>query len=605
MRLVVAQAAAACLLLALHHDGGVVGVMAFSATPATKTTPATPLPTSTTAATALDLDQVRRLQHQKEEELRARHNAVAWNRLFVDVPERPNPIDLPVVETSGQEATLPRDFPPGCLLRLGPMGAPANEGFFDGDGMIHCITFPPSKSSSSSSLPGTFSSTYVDTKGRQLERANPGKKFLGTLGSPPRGLPLLQNILQNSINFQTLQGQKDTCNTALAQQNGRVLALMEQCPPSEICVYQDGRVATLANNCRLDNAIAYEHITGGSLSAHGRTCRRTGERIHVSYTSQQKPYCRVDVYTDGFQLKKSMGVNVACPTMIHDCCITEQYVVIFDFPLTLRTTRFLKDQFPVEYEPEYGARIGLLRRDAVDDSNIAWFECQPGVILHAVNAFETTTTTSDEDGTGSNVVTVQVLRSEPSISRGFLEEYSSSFLYEYNLDMTTKSVTAEGCLNPNEIVEFPVIHEMHNGKASAEHVYCTQVKSIGGKISTHRLPEIGITLDGVVKMGLQHDNKGKVVGQFTLPDNWYGVSEPTVVPKTGGGSEGEYVLLLSTFVPDGFDSWRDIPDSALKSRVLLLDGDRLDSGPVWQCDLPYHVPVGLHSAFLPWDCIKE
>jgi carotenoid cleavage dioxygenase-like enzyme len=228
----------------------------------------------------------------------------------------------------------------------------------------------------------------------------------------------------------------------------------------------------------------------------------------------------------------------------------------------------------------------------VDDSTISWFDCKPGVILHAANAYETPT----------GDVVVHAFRSEPSISRGFLEEYSSSFLYEYNLDMTTKTVTMEGCLNPNEIVEFPVINEKYNGKP-AEHVYCTHVKSIGGKLSTHRLPEIGITMDGVTKMGLQSNNKGKIVGQYTLPENWYGVSEPTVVSKTNGSS-GDYVLLISTFVPDGFNSWRDIPDALLKSRVLVFDGDQLDQGPVWQCDLPYHVPVGLHSAFLSWDCMK-
>jgi carotenoid cleavage dioxygenase-like enzyme len=93
--------------------------------------------------------------------------------------------------------------------------------------------------------------------------------------------------------------------------------------------------------------------------------------------------------------------------------------------------------------------------------------------------------------------------------------------------------------------------------------------------------------------------KGDVVGQFVLPEDWYSVSEPTVVPKKG--KSGEYVMLIATHVPKG-TLWLNKDDmEALKSQILLLDGDDIDMGPIWTADLPYYVPYGLHSSFVPWD----
>jgi carotenoid cleavage dioxygenase-like enzyme len=540
----------------------------------------TPAVTLSTKANPLDKATIQSIQLAKELELRSQHDNEVFNALFVNVPERPNPIRL-------AEGLLgpPRNFPPGCLLRLGPNGAPADEGFMDGDGFVNCITFPPNGAA------GTFSSTYIDTTGRKLEMAK-GKRFRfrGTLGALPRGLPLLKNVIQNAFTFGTLQGQKDTCNTALAEHGGRVLALMEQCPPSEIQVGKDGSIRTIANNCRLEGGVPDAPISGGTMSAHGRTCPRTGERSHVSYTSASAPYIRVDTFDDGWKFQKSVAVNVACPTMLHDCALSDKYIVIFDFPLTLRSSRFLKDQFPLKYESGYGARIGLLPRDATTDTTI-WFECEPGVVLHAVNAFET------DDG---NKVTVQVLRSVPSTSKGYLEEFSPSFLYEYELDTQTMAVR-EGCLNPNEPVEFPIINTAFTGKPT-ESVYCTSLRSIGGPLATHRQPLTGITLDGVTKFGLQDSierRKGDILGKYSFPPQWFGVSEPTVVPKMDG--KGEYVLLIATHVPEGA-SWQDatVGDS-LRSQIVLLDGDQLNSGPVWTRDLPHHVHYGLHSIFLDWD----
>lgn len=542
-------------------------------------------------------EEIRLIQHEIEQQAREKHNEEAWNALFVSVPERsvPSPCETPM-------KPLPNDFPPGCLLRLGPNGGPTSDGFLDGDGMVQCITFPPNDSDKKH----MFSSTYIETEGRKLEAQNK-KRFEGSLGGAPQGFPLVSSLIRNAVAFKTLQAQKDTCNTALAEHGGRVLALMEQCPPTEISVDKNGSVETLQSMSRLDGAVPKsDPITGGSFSAHGRTCPDTGERIHVSYSSSEAPFARVNVFegASGWNLKKTMNVNVPVPVMIHDSVITKNHVVILDFPLTIRPSRMLFNSFPVEYEPEHGARIGLVPRHGSEGEteNITWFDCKPGVVLHAANAYETS----------DNKVIVHALRSEPRKEESYLTKYTTAFLYEWVLDTVTGELVSETCLNPHTLADFPVIDSRFVGK-EPEHVYALSVGSIGGPLRLYKAPDEGVLFDGFIKFAMTDNEeagvkKGDMVDKYTISENWYPVSEPTIVGKKnpdGSDKEGSYLVFLESHVPEEVPSWEEIEqDNVLRSRVVLLDTENLGAGPVWTMDLPYHVPYGLHSHFLEWDKLK-
>lgn len=533
-----------------------------------------------------------------EEKARCTFDAFACNALFVNVDERPDPVPC-AVSPDSPNPSLPADFPAGCLLRIGPNGASTDEGFLDGDGLVHCITLPPSGASEEI----TYSSTYVDTNGRKRERASGnGAKYAGTLGAAPRGLPMLGNLLRNGLKFRTLEVQKDTCNTALAVSGSRVLALMEQSPPSEIEVTVDGRVRTVESFARLGGAIQPAPISGGCLGAHGRTDPATGERVHVSYQSNSRPFVRVDTFKDNWELKSSVGVDVPVPVMVHDCALTENHVVILDFPLTIRPRRFLADSFPVEYEPQNGARIGLTpRRGAMGRDETQWFDVESGVVLHAANAYER------DDGT----VVVHGFKSVPSGDASYILDYTPAFLYEWVLDPSTGTTVSERCLNPNVMLEFPQVPDDAIGR-EASLAYGLVCTSIGGPLRQFRTPDSAILLDSVTALALEEDmalgrSPGDVVSRFDLPEGWHAVSEPTVVAKTGG--DGHYVLLVATFVPKADDNAADhvmvaTDGKSMRTQFLVLDGDDISRGPVTSINLPHHVNYGLHSQFVPWEVLK-
>ena len=539
-----------------------------------------------TRTSAFEKD-VLKLQKEKEREARNAHNNDAFNALFVSVPERKTPFLMNHI------SKRPNDFPPGALLRLGPNGASIDDGFLDGDGLLHCIIIPPDPDA-----PLTYSSTYIETVGRKLEEEK-GTKFIGSLGAAPNGLPLLGSVIQNMINFQI--GTKDTCNTALAQSGGRLLSLMEQTPPSEIEILKDGRIRTIASKTNLGGAIPVsDPVTGGEFSAHGRTCPKSGERIHVSYGSSKKPYARVDIFDKGWKLKQTIPINdLSAPVMIHDCAITENYTLVLDFPLTVRPLRMLQNKFPVEYEPTNGARIGLVPRNKDSHQEVKWFDCKPGVILHTANAYET----DDEK------VILHALRSEPSGEASYITSYTTSFLYEWILDLKSGNVISEKCLNPGELVEFPIIDE-RCATSKVKECYAVGVQSIGGPLRLYKTPGEGILIDRVVKFALTDDThegvqRGDVLGRFKLPPGFYGVTEPTIVPKMGNENEC-YVVVAGTQVPETeVPSDEDIANNnCLLSRIFVVDGENLDAGAVWEFDLPYHLPYGLHSGFLDWEHMK-
>ena len=533
---------------------------------------------STSAARALSEARVRDAFES------SKYNLHAMNELFRNVDERP----IPVSCSTASKSLLPSDLPPGCLLRIGPNGGSADEGFLDGDGIVHAITLPPRNSDD---YEIAYSSTYVNTRGRRLESHsgdNGKRKFLGTLGSAPRGLPMLANLLRNSIAFSTLEPQKDTCNTAIATSGSRTLALMEQSRPSEIRFNKLGKMTTVDSFLHLDEAIPYAPITGGNLGAHGRTCPITKERVHISYSSTERPYVRINTFSDDWIPKSTIGVDVPTPVMVHDLALTEKYVVVFDFPLTVRPTRMiLEDKFPVEYEPKNGARIGLVPR--LQGSETKWFEVDAGVVLHAAHAVER------DDGT----IVVHAFRSVPNVSSSYILDYSPSFLHEWVLNPVTGVTMSDRCINPNVCVEFPAVCE---ASIPATAVYGLVTTGIGGPNLHFKVPRTAVLLDSVIKFALVDDaatgrSAGDDVGRYDLDYGWHFVSEPTLVKKTGG--DGSYVLLIATFVPP-----TTIDDTRMKSRLLILDGERLANGPVTTVDLPHPLNYGLHSAFLDWSMLE-
>jgi carotenoid cleavage dioxygenase len=97
----------------------------------------------------------------------------------------------------------------------------------------------------------------------------------------------------------------------------------------------------------------------------------------------------VVVGTDG-RVRKTVNVPVPGKPMLHDCAITERYVVILDLPCVFKPENLAAGMsFPYGWDPEYGARVGLLPREDADARRVRWFEVPLCYVFHPLNAYET------------------------------------------------------------------------------------------------------------------------------------------------------------------------------------------------------------------------
>ena len=381
------------------------------------------------------------------------------------------------------------------------------------------------------------------------------------------------------------QAVKDSCNTAVTYHADKILALMEQCRPSELEISQTGDIRTVKALSDLDGAIPFDPITGGALSAHSRTDPTTGERISISYATggpgQGPPTARHDVFGVDGRLTHSATISLPAPIMIHDLAITKTQSVLFDLPLTVRIEKALLDRFLVEYEKDTPARLGLLPRYG-SAQEVQWFDVEPGVVLHTINAYE-------RDG----CVIVHGMRAVPNSPSAYIATFTPSFPYEWVLDPKTGKCIKEGYLADTP-GEFPGLNPHVHG-AYARYTYALSLSSAGGPVTAYGSPSESPRFDSLVKYDL---DEGGVADCYALPSGRLLVSEPIFVPKVGkgdpaqGGQEEEgYILILASDV---------VNDEMASSRMLVLDAADLRSGPVATVVLPEKVPYGLHSEFVPF-----
>ena len=92
----------------------------------------------------------------------------------------------------------------------------------------------------------------------------------------------------------------------------------------------------------------------------------------------------MDIFEDGWKLKKTVDVNdLSHPVMIHDCATTENYAIVLYFPLTVKPIQMLQNNFPVKYDPDNGACIGLVsRKEKKKKNSKIYIGCQKGFNKH-------------------------------------------------------------------------------------------------------------------------------------------------------------------------------------------------------------------------------
>ena len=102
---------------------------------------------------------------------------------------------------------------------------------------------------------------------------------------------------------------------------------------------------------------------GTGFTAHPKVDPASGEMHAICYAWQDllDHIEYVVIGTDG-RVRRTVDIPLPGMSMIHDMSLTENYAVVYDLPVTVDLDIVLsgKSSFPFRWDPDYGARVGLL-----------------------------------------------------------------------------------------------------------------------------------------------------------------------------------------------------------------------------------------------------
>ncbi|MEU8993493.1 carotenoid oxygenase family protein [Streptomyces caniferus] len=423
---------------------------------------------------------------------------------FAPVKDELTAYDLPVTGTIPPELS-------GWFLRNGPNPRDAaTPHWFFGDGMVHGLRLEGGRAVS---YRNRWVRTSTFTGGERTADAQ-GRRNLAA----------------------------GVANTHIVRHGGRTLALVESSFPYEIDCRPGHELETIG-----------AHDFGGRLTtamtAHPKTCPTTGELHFFGYGGPTPPYLTYHRADVSGELVISRPIDVPGHTMMHDFHLTAGHVVFMDLPVVFDRSH---PGMPFQWNPEYGARLGVLRRDD-PYGEVRWLPIDPCYVFHALNAH-------DE---GDQRIVLHVSRYAD------FGGMTPAHLWRWTLDLTTGTVTEEQL--DDRFCEFPRVDDRLAG-----------LPARFGHATTGELPGTGPIPGALLRYDLQ---TGAVVRHDFGPGRTPGEAVFAPADDRPGGPG-----WLITYV---YDASTDTSD------LVVLDAEDISADPVATVHLPQRVPYGFHGNWLP------
>ena len=294
-----------------------------------------------------------------------------------------------------------------------------------------------------------------------------------------------------------------------------------------------------------------------AFSAHPKRDPLTGELHVMAYWwgwGNQVQYLVVGV--DG-KVRRTVDIALPGGPMMHDCAITEKYVLIFDLPCLFNLDLAMSGRsFPYIWNADYTARVGLLPREGVA-ADIKWVEIDGCYIFHPLNAYDA------PDGT----VVLDAARHEKMFDveqRGPNEGFPT--LDRWVLNPKTGKATEQRLDDRPQ--EFPRINESLIGLQ-------------------HNFGYLAGISDVFRQADLIKQDLAKQSTQVRHDGENFGYGEPVFIARNGAKSEDDgYVMALR------HNTETDLSD------LVVLDAQDFCGELVATVHLPARVPNGFHGNWI-------
>lgn len=444
------------------------------------------------------------------------------------------------------EGSLPECLE-GVYVRNGPnphFFPTGRHHLFDGDGMLHAVTFRNGSVSYACRYTRTYRFIEEDRHGRSFFPKPIGE--LHGYGGVARLLVHWTRALCGILDASQGMGM---ANAGLAYFNKRLLAISEDDLPVEVRITDDDDIETVG---RYDFQGQLKH----SMIAHPKIDPHTGELFSLSYNVLSAPYLKYLIFGADGEKKAEVPITLPEAAMTHDFAITENFVVIPDQQIVFRLKEMLTGGSPVVLDPKKTPRFGVMPKYATSEAELQWIEVPDCFFFHLYNAWE------DGDEVvviGSSMTPADIIFKTSEVPRALLTEVRLNRVTGKASKRELSSLNLEvGKMNPNFV------------GVKTQFMYLAIVEP---------WPKVS----GIAKVDLR---TGEVVARYNYGARRFG-GEPVFVPRTADAAEDDGYLLA--FCHD--------EESGL-SELLVLDAASPTLAPVASVKLPSRVPYGFHGTFI-------
>jgi carotenoid cleavage dioxygenase-like enzyme len=440
--------------------------------------------------------------------------------------------DAPFLKVVGD---LPRELN-GTLYRNGPnpqFDAPGAH-WFVGDGMLHAFHLENGRAS--------YRNRWVRTPKFLAER-DAGRALYRGFGQKLPDAPA------------SLSGDNGSANTNIVFHAGRLLALEEGHPPTEI----EPRTLNTRGYINGDGRI------GGPFTAHPKIDPVTGEMNFFGYNAAGAFTPTISFGSISAAGSVTRFERFAAPyaSMVHDFIVTERHLLFPILPITGSMDRAKHGRPPYAWEPDKGSHVGVMKRGG-SAADIRWFRGEACYVFHVMNAWE------DGDRIIADVMQFEqapLFRHPDGTPTD--PDKSRARLCRWTFDLAANTDSFSSRYLDDVAGEFPRIDERRAGLVSSHGWYACY----------NPLAPDDTELSGIVHVC----GDGRRKGQYFAPlgDS---ISEPVFVARGKNAAEGDGWLLAVV--------WRAQQN---RSDLAVLNATDVSSGPIALVQLSHRVPAGFHG----------
>ena len=365
--------------------------------------------------------------------------------------------------------------------------------------------------------------------------------------------------------------ERTVSNTNVVPHAGQLLALKEDGPPYALDPH------TLETRQLWD---WHGHMTATTFTAHPKIDPATGDLVGYAYAAKGEATKDIAFYTFDRQGRKTRELWFEGPhaSMIHDCGMTERYLVLPMIPQLMDLERLKRGAPLFQWEPKADQVYIVIPRDG-DAKDVRFFRAPNGFPGHVINAFDD----GDKVYLDLPIVNDNVFWFFPDAD-GRAPDPSSlrTEIVRWCFDMGSNGETPTANVIANVAGEFPHVDDRYVGRPY-RYAFMQATDPTKPYNPEKAGPIMGFFFNTFLSMDM---TTGNVKSWFCGDTS--STQEPVFAPKSADAPEGEGYIM-------GIVNRR----AEHRSDLVIFDAQHIDEGPIATVKIPVRLKYAIHGNWVP------